>query len=86
MPATTLTTQVQLLKATKISSMMPMHLGRIHGAIGGLDLVIADGATVTATRIDSAGSASGTALTDDKGNVYATFASALAAGLWELAV
>lgn len=86
MPITTMNVRVRTKKAVRIVSMMPVNLGRIHGAIGTLDTAIADGATVTATQVDGAGSASGVALTDDSGNVSATFASSIAAGLWDLSV
>ena len=86
MPITTMNMRVTLKKATRIASLMPVLLPHIYGAIGTIDTAIADGATVTATRVDAAGSGTGTALTDDCGNVYATFASALAAGLWDFSV
>lgn len=87
MPATTLTARVKLLRATSITSMVSHDLPRIHGAIGTLDLALADGATVTATRVDAGGSGSGTVYTDDRGIPYATFgASPLAAGTWDLVV
>ncbi len=83
-PMTNLTKRATIKKATKIVSLMPDNLPSIYNAIGTVDTNIADGAVVTATRVDAAGNASGTALNDDRGNVYATFAGALAESRDEL--
>ncbi len=78
-PVTTMNIRLPARRATKLLCLSPLLLSAPDNSI-------VDGQTVTATRIDAAGSATGTVITDDRGWQYATFAAPIAIGLWDFVV
>ncbi len=76
---TTLSIRLPVRRASKLVRLSPALMVAPDNAI-------VDGQTVTATRVDAAGSATGTIIIDDLAAQYATFAAPIAAGTWDFAV